>query len=83
MKHSIKLTILKALYRCGDYAIPEPLLLDGVTNAIRPQPTRDEIRACLRDLEARGAVAAGRSAIDDELAWRLTTSGQALLHSDK
>lgn len=80
MNKKIKLAILKALRDCGGYLLPQDALLDTVRMTVRPEPLAKETLDALWDLQKRGAVVAGRGALDDgDRKWKLTADGQALL----
>lgn len=75
---SIELKILQALELTADYLVPEGSVYNAVVIAEMRPPTRSEVGAALRTLEARGQVR-GVSNPDTGTKWKIADSGRVRL----
>lgn len=75
MTLTLKRALLQALLPCDGVPMPESALVGAAQILVRPHaPTRDDVRAALREVEAAGYVS-GRSDDLGETTWTLTDKG--------
>lgn len=75
--YPLKCEILRALWQCRSYLLPEPTLHHQLRLLLRPVPADAEFQAALRELDAAHLIIAARDALGGPLKWRLTDAGRA------
>jgi hypothetical protein len=78
-KPNLNPNILIALRGCGAYSMPQETLTSTLIITVKPPPSTEDIQNAMQDLQSKHAVVKISDGLTDEVKWKITDEGNALL----